>query len=154
MRYIQFNYSKYSDNPTQVLSTVSVDLQSLSSANVDEYFILNNKLIISVYDPLYHYITGGSGVGGQLELCSGLPTGKYNTIDSITIPRGNGLTRRIPLQKLTLNERFVCYVPLVDESCGIGINELYLTADEKRFYGQFILTDFEPTLYNILSYIR
>ncbi|RWZ87264.1 MAG: hypothetical protein EO766_12120 [Hydrotalea sp. AMD] len=145
-----FTHSTWSKNVTCGIHghTIKIDVQDRDgnhpSLPITDGLLslIRNKNIISVYDPLFNLITNGH-ISGQLLLDNGRPTNKFNTIDSLAIPRGFGTNRQIRLLKISSFNQFL-YVPLIHKSVGIGIKESYLTDNEKRFYGSFVFTEFEP----------
>lgn len=150
MLQINFNHSTWSKGHNYSVHghTIKYDVKDKDgnspSLPITETLLtlLHHKIIVSVYDPLFHLITGGS-ISGQLKLKDGQSTGKFNTITHLTIPRGFGVNRQIKLvQDTSYSENL--YIPLVDESVGIGIHKTYLTDNEKRFYRNFIFVEFEP----------
>ncbi len=136
-----------------LVCTVSDDIQEFAPNTHKLIKLLQDKIILGIYDPLFELITN-SKISGQCELNNGIPTGLFQTIRGLTIPRSGGCNREIVVEPIYLNGELVGYQPLVDESCSIGYYSCVLTDIEKQFYGRFIFTEYEPTIMVISDVIH
>lgn len=156
LRYIHSIWTD-TDNPGLVghtlVCTVSDDIQEFAPNTHNVINLLRGKIILGIYDPLFELITN-SKISGQCELNNGIPTGLFQTIRGLTIPRSGGCNREIVVKQIRLNGVLVGYQPLVDESCSIGYYSSELTDIEKQFYGRFIFTEYEPTIMVISDLIH
>ena len=143
-----FYKHEYGDSKSPI-NMAFYSLDYISDESKVDYNKLQQKIIISVYDPLFSFVTGGSSPGGELILKDGRSTGKYHRFYGLNIPRALGITRTIPIQPLILNGKQFGYIPLIDESVSIGLKPVFLSDLEKRFYNQFVLTEFEPNQENL-----
>jgi hypothetical protein len=144
MNRVSINSHTYSNEFT----TITFDI------NNDDWSSLHATFVIGILDPLLYLTTCGGAISGQLELDNGIPTGTFRTIDGLSITRSNGTTRCIPLLKYYVNDQLFGYIPQVNLPCTIGPSVLYLTQLERAFYGRFVFTEQEPTVDNIINYIR
>lgn len=135
------------DLKTRVLESVDLNVPSNS-----EWIDLNEKTLICMYSPLFNLITNGSKVGGQMELVKGIPTGKMIEISDLNLIRANGFPRQIPLLPFYIKDKLFGYIPQVTELCVAGFYKLHLSEEEQLFYGQFVITERDPTFDYITTF--
>jgi 6-pyruvoyltetrahydropterin/6-carboxytetrahydropterin synthase len=106
---------------------------------------VDHKFILDLNDPWFNQIINGT-ISGQMELISGIPTGRHTRMDSLQLPRVDGEVRYVPIIPVYVpgTDIIVAHVLDVNVSCGLG-KEIYLDGPEKEFYEGFILVDFVPT---------
>lgn len=125
-----------------------MDLYVLDTNNKLVIESLNNKVVVGIDDPRFQLITTGA-IRGEQIIVSGLTTNGFRTITHLTIPRGNGNNRQIPL--IPVGD--LGFTLDVNASVLIGDRELYLTESEKLFYKQLFITRFNPSHDGLVEHI-
>ena len=119
--------------------------------------VIDHKFIIDLHDPHFEKIINGH-ISGQMRLG---PTGHpipddFITIEHLTLERGNGQNRYLPLIPITVSgvDKVLGY--RVDTNASYSLRpevELFVEGPEKEFYDGFVIVDFVPTSENLCKWL-